>query len=520
MLVITDLNGNTEALTDVQGLEMYEELNGDFSLSFTALETNKNEHSYHLLEEESIIELDGHEFRVKQLQEIRNRKTITAQHVFFDLIGKKKEETYGGTKTANEIFTWLLNGTGWTFEVVDTIPSALLSNFGNSNVLSLIRSACTTFGCSIKICPNRLLKVGMRVGLDKDDQFRYKHNIKTLKKTVDTTKLATCIKGIGGNGLEVVYKSPNVEKYGEIWTEDVSDERFTIAESLIEHIKKQVQDVPEISIDIEAITLGMNVEIDDGIWTIYEPMGIEYLSYVQAIKSYPFSNKSSIVTISNIKQTFSDILTETKIEIDENKKETRSKIEQTNERITLEVERVDESIATIDLKADNISLSVQTLSNDVVAFEGRLDIQANQIESKVSQTDFNGNTISSLINQTATTIKLQASKIELAGVVTSDNIQIGNELKLGNSDWSSTKRVVFNESTYISAVGDRLEFEAPTGGLNFLSYTSFHNVIDASSATPIGLVGCSSSQSVSLSFNSNLAMTVTVNGKTATFMPV
>lgn len=520
MFIVTDLNGNTEALTNIQGAEIYEEINDDFSLSFSTILSRNNEHSYPLLMEESIIEHDQHEYRVKQLVEVRNKKSIVAQHVFFDLIDCKKEDIFGGTKTANEMFGWILSNTVWTFEIVDYIPPQLFTNFGESNVLALIRAACKIFGCSIKIERNKHLKIGMRVGIDKDEQFRYKYNIKTLKKTVDTTKLTTCIKGIGGNGLEIIYKSPNVSIYGERWADDVTDERFTIAESLTEHIKSQLQDVPEISIDVEALTLGMDVKLDDGIWTIYEPMGIEYLSFVQAIKSYPLSNKSSVVTLSNMKQTLSDLLTQTKIEIDENKKETRSKIEQTNERITLEVERVDESIATIDLKADNISLSVQSLANDVDAAEARLDIQASQIESKVSQTDFNGNTINSIINQTATTIKLQANKIELAGVVTTNDIQIGNSLRLGNSDWSSSKSLVFNDSTYIVAVGDRLEFEAPTGGLNFLSYASFHNIVDASNATLRGIVGCSSSQNVRLDFNSNLTMTATVNGRTATFMPV
>lgn len=50
--------------------------------------------------------------------------------------------------------------------------------------------------------------------------------------------------------------------------------------------------------------------------------------------------------------------------------------------------------------------------------ESAITANANAITSKVSTTDYTGNTIASLINQTATTIQLSATKINLAGAVT------------------------------------------------------------------------------------------------------
>ena len=64
---------------------------------------------------------------------------------------------------------------------------------------------------------------------------------------------------------------------------------------------------------------------------------------------------------------------------------------------------------------------VRDNTNRIVANESELVQQADLIATKVSQTDFNGNTISSLINQTATTIKIQAQKIQLEGLVTANN---------------------------------------------------------------------------------------------------
>ena len=599
MLVVTSLQRQTEPLPDINGVEVMEQVNGEYSLSFVCFNTKNNQYAYPLVQEESIVELDGHEFRIKQMTEVRDRKEVHAQHIFFDLIDHYQEGTFGGTHTLDEFVTYALNGTGWTFGNVDVTGSAFIPNLGEGNVVALIRQICDAFGCEIKIEPNRHIKIYKQIGEDKDEQFRYKHNIKTLKKSVDTTKLATAIKGYGANGLVVEYRSPNEAIYGTRWAEPIKDDRYTVAESLLKRLKQELVDVPEVSIELELSQLGFDVELGDRLWVIYEQLGVDFQTRVMEIKRYPFSKRRPVVTLSNKKRVFTDILAETKVDIEENKKETRSKIEQTNERITLEVERIDDSIATLEIeadniqlsveklgqsvaeleiksdniqlsveklgqsvaeleiKSDNIKLSVQKLSNrldseiqaaysqiDIKAngvlieskaytddiiddaynyFDGRIEsvessidviagtvalkasvqyvdqqignvysevneldsriqsaesqliVQANQISTKVSYSDYNGNEIASRINQTATTIKIEASKINLVGAVTvlsdiSGNLgtitagtitgavinvntdaKVGNNLYLGSySDYGTVKRIYFNDRANIS----------------------------------------------------------------------
>lgn len=376
MLIVTSLAGEKEALTDLQGAEVNEEVNGDFSLRFTTFASERNSHSYDLLQEESVIELDGHEFRVKSLAEERKRKTVYAQHVFFDLIDHQVYDINGGTKTLNEFASIALTGTGWTFESVDVSESKLIPNFGEDNALALIRLICEVYQCEVKIEPDRHLKFVKEMGEDNDEQFRYGHNIKTLKRSVDTDKLATVIKGYGGDGLEVTYTSPNEAIYGVRHAEPVRDERFTIPESMIERLKQEIVDVPEVSIELETVQLGFDVSLGDKVWTIYEPMNIEFQQRAMVIKRFPFTKKSPIITLSNKKKSFPDLLTETRIEVKENAKQTRSEITQTNEKIEL----------------------------------------------KVSQTDYNGMTITSLISQDALSISLLAQNLNLEGLVTFTNL--------------------------------------------------------------------------------------------------
>lgn len=88
--------------------------------------------------------------------------------------------------------------------------------------------------------------------------------------------------------------------------------------------------------------------------------------------------------------------------------------------------RITNAESTIVQQAEQIALKVAQSSFN--ALSGRMDTaessitqQANQIASKVASTDYNGAKIASLINQTAAEIKIQASHIQLEGIVTANS---------------------------------------------------------------------------------------------------
>lgn len=558
MLIVTDLQGNTEALTNIQNAVVNEEVNGDFSISFTSFLSPENAHAYPLLEEESLIELDGHEFRVKKIVEVNKRKQVeSALHIFFDLIEHQIYGYMGGTKSADDIFNFILAGSGWTFENVDVTNYVVLSNFGEDNAVKLIRDACNALDCEIKIMPGKHLKLYKRIGTDTDNQFRFRHNVKTLKKSVDTSNLRTVIKGFGSEGLEVTYPSPMVAIYGERHAEPVRDDRYSIPESLLDRLKQELNDVPEISIEIEVTQLDFEANLGDNIWTIYEPLGMDIKTRIAARKWFPFSKRAPTVTIENRKKTFSDILTQQRIEIDQNKKETRSRFEQTNERITMEVEQVNKSIATLKLEADNIKLSVEAVEESVAAVniradnivfsvnqlgnrvgnaESQLSIQAGQIATKVER-----NGVISAIVQSPETIKLQASRIELAGIThVADTLTIG----AGGGRFASIR---FNGlDTWLMTYGDGLQLSS-LGNFdvyaNQMTFTS--TVVNLGTARSIiwgsngptnvawanqagSLSGYTASrfaknaqshQDISFEITSTGGLRATVNGRTATYSP-
>lgn len=472
MLTVTH-KGQTEPLNQIKNFEMQEEVNGALTVTFASFSLANNP-GHALLQEESLIELEGYEFRVKQLKESPRAKTVTAISSYFDNSGTIQTDIYGGTHTLSQFLTFALARTGWTFEIQDVTRSVLIPNFGEDNSVKLVQKICEAFECEFQIMPNKHLVFAHEIGPDNDAQYRYRHNVKTINKSVDTSNMKMSITAYGADGLTVKYTSPNATKFPHLGeAESVRDERFTIPENLLEHAKKSLNDYPETSIEVDTVEV-TDKELGERVWLIYEPLELEYQTRVMSKKSVLRNGRlvTATATIGNVvPRDLSDILTQQKVEIDENKKETRSKFEQTNEYIRLEVERVDDSIAAVDIKADNIILSVQAVEQSVAAVdikadnislsvtqlngrvnnaESQLTIQAGQIQSKVSQTDYNGNTIASLINQTASTVSISAQAIDLTGIV-----RVADSVELGHTGNGAAKAIKFNGfDAWIYSAGD------------------------------------------------------------------
>lgn len=429
MLSVTNLAGQTEALTSLQGFKMQEDIYGKLEVTFTSLPVfdRWSNPGYSLIEEEAVIDVEGRTFRVKQLKELRNRKEVTALSTFYDLKGKRQDTIFGGTRTFNEFATFIFQGTGWTFVSLDVTGSKLIENFGEDNVIQLNEVLCTVFECEFHILPGNVVSFAKQTGGDYDGQYRYGHNVKALSKNVVTSNLRTAIKGYGAEGLEVTYRSPNVGKYGEHFADPVRDDKFATSESMLEHLKQTLIDYPEATFEMDTLELTSR-ELGERVWLIYEPMGLEFQTRILSKTSGMRNDElyvQSVVVGNKIPRKISDILIEQSVEINENAKEFRSKFHQTNELIHASVEEVNQSIAQLNIKADNMTLSVSDLVGKVDAVTGRvtqseasISIHSGLISSKVSEVDFNGNRVVSMINQTAHGVTIEASKINLVGFVT------------------------------------------------------------------------------------------------------
>lgn len=493
MLSVTHIDGRCEPLININNAEIEQEVNGDFILSFTSFSVHNP--GYKLLTDESIVELNGLEFTVKNITEENGRKEILAIFNYFALIDLPKENMFGGTRTIDEAVSFLLEGTGWTYEIQGTFEAELLPNFGNDNPVALNQMVLDTFGCEIGFKPNKHLVYAKEIGEDKDEQLRIGHNIATIRKEVDTTDLVTVGRGKGADNLTVEWISPNAAIYGNRYGEIVVDERFTVSENLIEKVKQNTQDTPLTSIEITMVEIRKagytgSISLGDKVWIIDEAKDILVKLRVMKIVTFPFSNKSPIITFSNVKKTFTDSFVEISVEIEENRKDYRSRFDQTNEKIETEVMRLDGGIAEantlITQTADSIrseaaatkieleggivssnSLIEQTalairseISTDITALDGKITaansnitqtaaaIRA-EVASEVTELDGKITTTNTTITQTATQIRAELS---------SEVIRMDGRIDTSNTSISTLAGQVSvkADSSTVTALGNRM----------------------------------------------------------------
>lgn len=488
MLTVKNLAGQTEAINQYNGFEINEELNGSLTLSVISFFHADNP-GHDLIEQESIVEYEGYEFRVKQLKTNSISKQISAISTYYDNADKRKYDIYGGTHTLDEFLTYVLAGTGWTFINEDVNQAVFIPDFGNDNVIKLVDILKASFECEMKIEPNKVVRFSTQLGPDNDAQYRYGHNIRALSENIDTTKLKTYIEGFGADDLHVSYTSPNESVFGRRDAEPVYDDRFSIADSLLERMKQDLIDYPETSIELDAIEL-QDKEIGERVWLIHEKLGIEYQTRIMAKRTRIPKTLSSVVLGNRLPQNLSNYLTSQKVEIDRNKKETRSKFEQTNEYITLEVERVDESIATLTLEADEIQLNVTAIDGRLGTAESNISVQAGQISQRVSYTDYNGYTVASMLNQTAFSIELNAQMIDLLGIT-----NVSSALFVGTQGSMEEKGIYFRDNASIYSPNGTGEFHIENlGGYTYLYNSIIFGTpsgtgatVDFSQASVIGL---------------------------------
>lgn len=321
MMIITNLAGETELLVDFisNSLKRTRQVNGDYSLSFALLKTEKNKHAYLLVEEESIIEYDGQQYRIKDVTEVLTGvtpiKTVQASHIFFDLVDTYKYDYLENTQYLQTCLSFILDGTGYTFEIIDSFSSAVFEKFGEDNSLSLLQKALNVFGAEVQI-NNKHLKFYRQIGTDTEIQIRYGYNIKTLEKYVNTNNLSTRIRGYGkkdedGNYIVTAeYISPNQAIYGIRDAKPVFDERYTVHSELLERIKSEIIDEPQFSFKVDSLELKkmgvLTEQFNEGdrLFVIHDPLNIDSIARVLEIVDYPESSKPAEYTFGNFQNNF------------------------------------------------------------------------------------------------------------------------------------------------------------------------------------------------------------------------
>lgn len=461
MLLTVKHDGEEVIINKLQSVNLSEGINEIPELKFISVK-HRNNPSYEYLENENIVCLGGHEFKIKKATSRKDYKNISAVHIFSDLIGKQKEEEFeDGEYFLEEILEYLFEDTGWTY-ILKVNPKKRLSGFGVGNVLKLFNDIIKIYSVEFIIRPGMVVEIDKKFSIDREQQFRYGYNVKTLNFDIDTTNLRTKIKAYGKDGLMYEYVSANAVIYGEIEADLLRDETIETEEELEEAAKAALEDVPRISMEIEAAELEKNKELGEVVYLIYEPMGIDITTRILKMQS-SLKNDELVpesYTIGNyVFEKVSEKLHKRLIESEEKTKKNievkfeilddrivssvrdldnklSSQIVQTADQIRSEVQAevttingnitsINNSISTLTQRADMIQSTVTShttqisnLGTRMSSAESSITQLADEIDLRVTYDDYTGNKIISRINLTSTTATIQASKINLKGAVT------------------------------------------------------------------------------------------------------
>lgn len=305
------MSGDIEPVTDFGEFKYRESTEGEKSLSFYVHKTESNEPVFNLIVNKEKIEFDGNKYVIDVCDRepigTTIEKYIEARHEMFDrLKGEFIEEEYTGALRIERCLEIALKGSGLTFEVIGTFASREFDNFGRNKGIELFKTTISRFGVEYRVQGTHII-VAVNIGNVTDAQFRHAHNLKSISEHVDTTNLATFIKGFsydeetGALLAYAEYESPYSHLYKDehgnkrlMHADYVYDNRFRHNSEMLAEIKSRLKDTPEYNLVIQYEELkknGFNLhyyQLGDYVWSIYEPLDLDIQARIISIESYPY----------------------------------------------------------------------------------------------------------------------------------------------------------------------------------------------------------------------------------------
>ncbi|MBZ5203190.1 phage tail protein [Planomicrobium chinense] len=326
MIAITDIMGETRQVTGIKTAVRSRKVNGEKTVSLVVIPTETNGHSFESVDTESRFTFQGEPYIIKKVQEKSvgrvSIKTAEAVHSFFDdMINSFQYETFTGSQTFAAALQRVFGPTAYSFSIVDSFTAEQFENFGSDNCLALFQKVLERYGAEFEVIGMRVY-LKRKIGQDTGFQLRWKHNIKSIEKQVDTEGLATIIRGFGGTPndagkypIEREYRS-NVELFGELHASAVYNESLSTVAGMDAHLAKTLVSEPQLSITVDISTVdGVVKNEGDRGYIFYDPMKIKVEARVVEItETFEYADRKwkarqSAVTLSNLRNKLTDVTT-------------------------------------------------------------------------------------------------------------------------------------------------------------------------------------------------------------------
>lgn len=178
---------------------------------------------------------------------------------FFDLRKSVIYSEMNGSNTANAYLQFIFNGSGYEYRLEVTIPAFEKESFGMKNRLDLFKDFVSSTGVEFSV-NGKIVRILEKVGTNLSTVVKKGFNLNELRIEKDPGSFITYLRGYGAfvdpddeskGRLIVEYLSPLAEVFGKLEGDPVIDERYTVANNLIERLKSDVENSYGISVDID-----------------------------------------------------------------------------------------------------------------------------------------------------------------------------------------------------------------------------------------------------------------------------
>ncbi|WP_422445954.1 phage tail spike protein [Thermoanaerobacterium sp. DL9XJH110] len=307
-------------LENAFNVKVTEQINGDYAFS---MNLPRNDPKWQYIQYGNYVEIKGQYFIINYFDEARDEEnkligTVEGKHIYFELLDEYWEEdreefNFIPATTPQAVLNMLLSGTRFTVERVDEFPvSDIRLERGDihHNILKVIE----VWGGELKR-DNFKISLLHNIGQDNGIQFRYKKNIKTIKKITDGRDVVTRLYVYGKDGL--TFESITGHKYidsryiGNFPRPKISEVKFDDIDDpqkLLDEARKYLADVemPKVSYDVNVVELSKlasyeyeKFNLGDIITIIDEELGIDVKAEILEYTYYPYEPQRSSVVLGN-----------------------------------------------------------------------------------------------------------------------------------------------------------------------------------------------------------------------------
>lgn len=441
-----------------------EQIAEKYSLSCEIILSKMNAEIVPLIKNENYIRVssNGQTYRIKGISGASRRKTaikqLTAEHIFFDIIGVKKDKStmINESATFERAMNYALDGTGWSWKIADGsfFEAKTYEGFAG-NSLELFKKLQTRHNFEwYPDSRNLTVYLYTYLGRETEAQFRYNYNIINVTDKTTTTDIVNIRKGYGKKKLfteenpeppilvDSDYKcvalwkdDASILAYGERWGDDYENENYTIEENLREYLGSISNPTPILSLTLSYAVLAEYgeaipddiIDLGNSVWVIHEPQNLEVQARILTRKLYPESvRKSTEITLANVKTSVVTQNTRVRQELATLRAETTrelSKIGGINtdtgqlatsfEELAVQVQGSKSDIVTLNTSVTNLSTQIDDLSesqNTVITTVGDITPRVDAAESNATAANNKAtqalSAVTNLSNRTVRTLTL------------------------------------------------------------------------------------------------------------------